>query len=435
MIENRTFFFIKINNLINLFIISFFLLRLPPLIIPFINISFFNSHTLARFFLIYLSLIIFFKKKKINGDKTFLLILILFLLGVKSISILKAVSIEGFWNIFKDFIFGILFFYLGFNLIEKKTLKKIILFFLITIFINTLIQTIIFFRTDFFINILSTFLYPKYIDNFFIHYHRGRFFVDIFDAALLPFLIYLFTKTRKKLLKFLLLVNIFLISFFSFISGFRIQLLTIVLGLIFTFIIFEKTRKFIISLSILTFLLIGFIKLQKNINLNLFTLERLNLNEQTNIQPIISRFDFWEKAVGMGLSHLFLGVGLGNFYDYYYPKNIFLLSIFNPRNKLFEVTAFHPHNIFFATFAETGVLSLILLISILVFFLKDDIRDLNAKKNNRIFIICFWLLFFYSLVGPDNIIQYIVLFWFLRLMIIFIKDKKFISKKFLSLVL
>lgn len=418
IIRSFTFFY-KYSDLILLLIII--ILRLPPLVFLGFQSVFFNSHSLGRYLLIFLLIIVLIKRKK--KPKTMLLILSLLFLVVKSLSIIKAVSLSGFFYIYKDFIWGIIFLFVSFNLINKKVqVRRIVNVLIITLFINLIFQTIIYFRSDFYINVLSNFLYSKYFENFLIHFNRGRYFVDmLFDVSLLPILVFFTLKGINFFKRIFFIVLIFISLFYSLVSGFRIQFIGGFLSLFLTFLFIKEARKIIINILLLFFILlpITYSKNILNINIRFLTLERFSFVETQAVSSIFSRFDFWDQGLKMGLSSPIIGVGLGNYYDYYTQKPIFLLSLFSPKNKLFEVTAFHPHNIFFATFSETGFLGLFSLILLLIYFIKTDYQCIKNNKAIflRILIINFWSLFLFSLVMPDNIIQYIILFWLFRVLI------------------
>lgn len=401
------------------FSLAIFLLRLPPLKIPSIENVLFNSHSIARYILLFLLLIIFLKKtrKKIMRSSR-LIDFALFLFTIKSFSIITAVSLSGFFSIYKDVFFGIILLYVALNLIRsKREVIRMIYVLIVSLFANLFFQILIYFRTDFYINFLSHFLYSKYFENFLIHFQRGRYFVDIFDASLVPLLLYFLKITKNFFRKGIFLAAMIFILFFSLVSGFRIHFMVFFFSIIFYFFLLKK-RKEVFFLSFLLIFIV-FVLSTNLVDTSLTTLNRLNLADESSTESIFSRIDFWNKALMMGFSNYFLGVGLGNYYDYYYPKNIFLLSLFNPKNRLLEVTAFHPHNIFFGYLAELGILGLSGLFLLLVYFVIIDFIK-NKERNSllrKTLITCFWSLFIFSLVMPDNIIQYTTLFWILRVLI------------------
>lgn len=406
--------FEKYNNPILMVIII--LLRLPPLVFPGLDYALLNTHSIARYLLLLLLITLIIKKKII--PKNGLLFFSLLLLVVKSISIVTAVSISGFFLIYKDFLFGIIFLFVALNVITNKDqVNRVIKTLILTLFINLVFQSFSYFWSGLYIKNISNFLYSKYFENFLIHFNRGRYFVDVFDISLLPILV-LFVREEKNYLKRIIFSILITVSlFYSLVSGFRNQLIVGFLSLALTFFFIKETRKIILSIFLILLLVITIFNYKYVPKLNFLTLDRLNFSKKESISPIMTRLFFWQRALLMGLSSPIIGVGLGNYYDYYSPKPIILSASDILKNKLFEVTAFHPHNIFFAYFAETGLLGLIILLLFLLFLIKNDLKYFSQSIFHKIIVISFWSLFLFSLITPDNIIQYIILFWLLRVLI------------------
>lgn len=107
--------------------------------------------------------------------------------------------------------------------------------------------------------------------------------------------------------------------------------------------LFKKTRNilFFVVLAVL-FFYIGI-----NITTSFMrysSFKRLILENKEDVQTIIARIYFWNKAIEMGLSSPLLGIGLGNYYDYF-PKKI-TKSIIGNRDEIAKMTLIHSHNIF-----------------------------------------------------------------------------------------
>jgi len=79
----------------------------------------------------------------------------------------------------------------------------------------------------------------------------------------------------------------------------------------------------------------------------------------------------------------------------------------------------HPHNIFFASLVETGLLGLLSIILLLVYLGVSDIQlFFKADKEVKYIIISYWVLFISSMTGPRTAITYLGLLWLLRGLII-----------------
>ncbi|MCM8787965.1 MAG: O-antigen ligase family protein, partial [Candidatus Omnitrophica bacterium] len=157
--------------------------------------------------------------------------------------------------------------------------------------------------------------------------------------------------------------------------------------------------------------------LRSSIPLN--TIERIIEPSETETKTITTRFDWWRQSIEMGLSSPFFGIGLNNFYEYLSPKIKITNALFGSRNKLPQITATHPHSIFFQTFAETGFLGIISLTLLLGYFVKKDFEVFRKKNIScNLMIVSFWSLFLFGVFNPPITLQYIILFWFLRVLII-----------------
>jgi O-antigen ligase len=110
---------------------------------------------------------------------------------------------------------------------------------------------------------------------------------------------------------------------------------------------------------------------------------------------------------------------LGNYYDYLPSNKQQSISQNKMAKQEYDVAANDPHNVFFSTFAETGIFGLSTFIFILLYFLKKDLIIFRNKTDglDKAFIISFWTLFIYSLANPSSSITYMSLFWLTRLVI------------------
>ena len=399
---------------------SFFLLRLPPFyFLPF-GSALFNSHSIARYILLFLFLTTsLLYKNKIVLDKRFIILLFLYFIS-SSLSIVFAVNVPEFLLIWKDVVFGLIFFFVTLNVLRPRwRIESIIFLLLNTIVVNIMLEFVIYFRPDVFFSVIDPFLYGKYTHNLLIQFNRGRYFVDMVEAALIPFVIYYLVHKKSVLEKIASFFMSLLMTFFAFVSSFRAQLVVALISLLGSGILITKKFRDFILLLLILFLVFQMITTISPQIANYNALNRLLLEEKSDVTSIQSRFFYWEKAVEMGLSSSLFGIGLGNYYDNLSPKQIITTSIFDPKNELMKVTAIHPHNVFFAAFAETGFFGLISLILLLAYFAIEDLKSFRRNVSLHSFaIISFWSLFAFSLVQPDTILQERVLFWFLRALII-----------------
>lgn len=412
------------NKIFPLLLTAFFLFRLPPFnLLPGKDISLINSQSVARYILIFILLFLMYKlyRKKLKIDiEIRIAILTLFYFITQSLSVINAISISAFLEIYKHIAFGVLFFFLTLVLLDsKEKIKMAIKILFLTIIANLIYQSIIYFNQGFLPQFQGIF-YGKYWEVFSLNMNRGRLFVDIYDSALIPvifaFFLGLENNMKNNFYKSLLII---LTMFFAAISGFRTHLLMVFSSILGTIYVYSRNiNTFLIKF--LGFLFIAFILLSSLQNfIGSTSIERVVDPSEGETQTIALRFDWWKQSIEMGLSSPLLGIGLNNFYDYVSPKTTINMIYFGSRNRLPQITATHPHSIFFQTFAETGILGFISLLSLLIFFI---IIDFKAFRGNNILtnllIVSFWSLFLFSVFNPPVTLQYIILFWFLRALIL-----------------
>jgi len=418
--KNIKTFFDKYSFLLYSFLL--FSSRLPPIYIGFIKSSFLSSYNLARYIIALLFIFIFlFKKIRLKGNKI-ILIISLYLIS-QTLSITGAINIQEFLLEYKNAITGILFFIVSLSLINSKakinTLLKIIL--TITI-INVFFQFFVYF---FLLNnraFFDTIFYGKYLDSLIVQANRGRFFLDMYEAAIIPLILFFYNKQKKIVGKFFYILLITLIVVLTLLSNFRFQFLIMVISFFSTILLFLKKKSSLIFLTLIVLLvLIPSINLSR-LETGYDILQRLVLANSQDVETITVRLSFWQKAIEMGLSSPFVGIGLGNYYDFYSPRQTISSSLFNPKNELLRATLTHPHNIFFDHFATSGFFGLIMFMILIGSFFLYDVKFLLSNKLvptlTHCLIISFWSLFIFSQSGIDTVIQYQVLFWLLRALII-----------------
>lgn len=423
--ENKNLLFFLMKPLIKKlvfpsFVIAFISLRLAPVYILPIKSSLSTSHTIASilFFIIFLEQFLLERKQPLQKEKILKLIL-LFYFATISLSVIYSVNTLEFFLVYKNYVVGLLIFFVSSSLLKNRLrVNLIILILVLTAAANFIIELIIYFKPNGFYGILEYFFYSKFLSATEAHAQRSRFFIDFFDGSLIALFIYYFAKYKNTLLKLSLSFFVFLAFILATISNYRIQLITLSFSAILGLFVLSK-KKLLIFFLLLAF--VFSIYLGRSIsmaNVKYSTVERLFFEDQEDIQTILGRFDLWYYAVNMGLAYPLSGVGLGNFYDNL-PKKTTAMYPYETKNEISRLTLIHPHNVFFAAFAETGLPGSISLALVLCYFILTDFRAL--KKNNKLkifLIICFWSLFLSSLTGPRYILPYLTLFWVLRALIL-----------------
>lgn len=420
-----------VKNLINILILCvIFFLRLPAF-----NIfsDFFNrtTHSLAIFFILIISFKALLDKrvKKINGFDKVLFLLILTNILALSLSIIHAVNLISYFKKFKDYLISFLLFIIISIYFKKKDIKKIINTLLFATAISLLLQIISYLNPVFF-NFFINFIHPQ--GSKFIEYQssRNRFFGEFLDEVMFPIIFFLMLRTKNKNIFFSYLSLISLIIIITIVSNWRtkqlILLFSIFLLYVYFFIYKSKIKfminnfnrlKFIfISFFILLFFLLSYLVSLNLTGQNSFT--RIIFPTELDIKSIESRLNMFKDAFLIGKDFPLTGVGLGNFYDYWFSKekNSIKLSLvsFNDFPLIDD-----PHNIFATLFVETGLFGLLSYFFLIAYLFFSDINKLLlTRKNYMIIFVIFssWSLFLFSLSNPIGF-SYLSLFWILRAII------------------
>jgi O-antigen ligase len=122
----------------------------------------------------------------------------------------------------------------------------------------------------------------------------------------------------------------------------------------------------------------------------------------------------------MAKDNSLIGVGLGNYFDNL-PNNMkTTTTIIQNEAKWNRSVITNPHNIFFTTLSETGILGLLSFTILIGYFLYRDLLAFMQRKTNlhKILMLCFWGLFIFSIINPATVLQYLIMFWLLRALIV-----------------
>lgn len=395
---------------------AIFLIRLPPFyFLPFGNL--FMTHNLSSLLIgiLFCSLVLsIFTGKRERVFIPFSIYIMAIFIVSQSLSVINVVNIKSYLSEYKDVSFAFFTFFVSFNLVNKKNVQLFIRVFIVTSFINLLFQLITYFYPQILTNYIHPILYNKYFEFLQYQTNRGRFFGDSFDEIMIPFItLYLFRTNKIALrLSYILLINAIL--FIVVVSNWRTKAVMALYSILSSFYIFRNELKK--HLTILILLMSMFI-----IAANYFShtvsggnvLNRLLMSEIEDTQTIVSRFAFWKEAVSMGFSSPIAGVGLGNYFDNLTQSN--KLRNMNSQTYKEFILIDDPHNIFMSIFAETGVIGLIAVFIMFMYFFISDIMIFNHKdKITQITIFSFWGLFIYSLLNPWLNLTYLIQIFFIR---------------------
>lgn len=363
--------------------------------------------------------LMYFKKTRFIVDQRFSIILLFYFL-TQSLSILGATNIEAFLLIYKNIVFSLLIFFLGIIILDsEKKREKLIQLLIFTILLNLIYESLIYFLPDFLFTYVKEFLYNKHWEGLRLNFYRARFFIDIYDEALIPFLFYFLNQQKKTIHTIYLLILSTGISFFSFVSNWRTKLVMLCFALISSSLLFVgKIKALLFKLLIIMLVLYaGYLISNNYVGFN--SLDRFLMSEKEDITTITRRIDMWSESINMALSSPLFGVGLGNYYDNLPPREIGNFSFYGWLYQLKQLTNTYPHNIFFGILAETGFFGLSAFILLILYFLISDIHLFKSPfLMVRAMIISFWTLFIFANFSVPTTFPYMSLFWLLRAIIL-----------------
>jgi len=294
------------------------------------------------------------------------------------------ISIKSIFFYFRFAFFSFLVFFI----IQKNPLflKKIfltILFFLIFVICDALIQ---------FIFNYNLFGYPVFIQN---EYERvtGIFNTDLklgsYLSRLFPFFLFSFFFLRIKLLKKPLLIFLITIYFLAvLLSGERAAIILMILSLIFLSIfLIDKNMRKIIIYSIFVITISSSTLILSNDNLKsriikqsynqIFNTAEIKLDNE-NIAPKVTIFTYihtqhYITALNIFKNNIFFGSG---------PKTFRILcSDKNFSKGMVDACSTHPHNSYIQLLSETGIFSFLIIFFILVYFLYFSFLTFIKKKS------------------------------------------------------
>ncbi len=399
--------------------IAMLLFQLPPF---FIFHSSLNTHSLGKIILLFglISLICINARQSSKIYSSFYFTIFSCLIFVQALSIFNAIDINLFVIRYQNIIFAYIFFILLYS--SKISENSIIKILIIGFISNTIIQFLLLVVPNI-INFFSIFIGNGYIDLINMNLNRNRIYLESYDEILIPiFITYIYSNRGGFLLRGSSFFGIIVITIFSYLSGFRTKILMVSFAFI-SSIYIEIKKGLILIFILISILILGIFVVYNDISTkdyNSNVIERLLISDSAGISGYSTgRIDRWMDAVRMGTSSIF-GVGLGNYQ--FYIQNPKYNSHYSRGNKEITFSASDPHGVFFSIFGESGILALILYLSLIVKFLISDFT--NKEDLSRIYIISFWIFFFYSLLNPSWTVKYLVLFWILRYLI----DRKKIER-------
>ncbi len=195
---------------------------------------------------------------------------------------------------------------------------------------------------------------------------------------------------KEKKYKFYLLISIFILSeVLIFISGERTAFFFLNLSAVFVILFSQKLKKlrfFILVTSISLIILINFINPSSKERMIDKTVKEMNIlnqskndnsNQKTEKKYIFTQIhtEYYISAYKMFLDNKIFGVGVKNFRNFCNKD----------KYKSDKSCSNHPHNTYIQILSEIGIIGILFLLLVNIYFLKNLLRHLSLKFNNKFY--------------------------------------------------
>lgn len=378
------------------------LILLPPL-----SLGIISTHLLAKISIGILSLYLIKTGFTIPKHlKTLSILLLLFFIS-QSLSVISVVNFPAFIVRYQNVIAGVLLGYVSMGMIDtQKTIDRIVnLLFSVVIF-NLLFQTALYLWRDSLALLLQPILNSSFANLLIFNIRRDRLYIESYDELFIPLALTILIQGKKYWIGIIIVG----ISLIAFLSNTRTRLLMATVGIVSGFIILRQRLQLVVVAGVLLVLFFF-------VDAALLSHSSYSLFDRLTDSPDW-RIEQWQRAVEIGSRNPLTGVCLGNYYDYFGTE---VQDINNRELENFDIVAPNSeefvHNIVFGTFAESGVLGLISLLSLLGYCLYWDIQ---RYKNGDMFALAFsagfWILIVYALLNPSNTFRFLSLFVLIRVL-------------------
>jgi len=336
---------------------------------------------------------------------------LIFLLS-QAISIVNAFNIYGYMEMMEEYVIMGMFILSTLWISQQKNPGKTFLTVIMAVTSIDLAQyTILYLFPDIVNSGISGYFNQEYLSIINFNLGRGRIYFESYAEAYLPLLLFVGIN-KSGLLQKASFVSTATLIIFSYITNFRSKFITLIFSLLSSIIILSNKIKTLLLVLIPS--LIITLVFSGNI-----VLERFNISSDwENLRTIESRLVNWEMALDMGIQNPIFGVGSGNYFDYVDSSLKRSVTIFKDIEREFSLGIIDPHNILAKTFAETGLVGILGLVALLVFFIYKDVSILKSKNTfPKLLVVGFWTIFIYSLANPGFTSKYLMNYWLFRLMI------------------
>jgi O-antigen ligase len=113
--------------------------------------------------------------------------------------------------------------------------------------------------------------------------------------------------------------------------------------------------------------------------------ERIQQNDSANVNSVFERFLLWRNSLKLSEEYTLTGVGLSNWRMMYSKYGIGGAYHLNSGIMHFE----HPHNEYLLLLSETGVVSLVAFLSLIIFIILIARKNFKDPDNGKVFYLMF----------------------------------------------
>ncbi len=319
----------------------------------------------------------------------------LFFLIANVLSIIIAVDIEASFSSLLFLLIGLSFYFLAIYYCSENGFLK---YFSRIVLALTIFSGVIGLLMLFFFHFESLRSLGEFLVRIFPREGAARFMGDLqrqrlqtfwfveFSFPILLYFIFFEEKFRR-----IASLGIFLSLGGIMLANNRYQFVTMIFSLVVFLIInkkvisrsHQKKKKKIFLSSFLAVIIISVLLSNYFLGRNVF--QRFLLSDyKEDVHSLETRFYLFRQSMEMFFSSPLFGVGLSNFSFYAVPEKEMYTDPLWQIEEIFSYSHLEPHNIFFQTIAETGLIGLIALGFLIFTFLRQDIFLYRKIKDKRL---------------------------------------------------
>lgn len=410
-----------------LFLLAVFLIKAPSFYyLPNTASVLFTSHTFAKEVILLVFILTLISKykdfiKTLVKSKLVLFLVFMYLL-CQSLSFLNVSDTTLFLKSYHNILIGIIIFVLAL-FFSRVLFRKSIIYNYLTLTVSALLFLEVFFFLfpDLFLSLTKNFIQWELLSAYLVNLERRRFTLDLnleMFAPILLSMLYIQGKKGKHIKTRLIFIIFVALVFMTFMSNFRSKAVALIFSLFLFFVVFlRQNLKNIFVSAVAVFAIAGLALVTSRSLFGFNMVDRFLLRRYEDMRPVKNRIKAMNHSIELFRLHPLTGVGLGNYVLYNNSPPIYSYFTMKSYQKTYwGLVAYSPHNIFFQTLSETGLLGIASLVLLLGFFMVRDSRYFRHSRITLVtgLVIGSWTIIIYCLFNPSYSLFVFGWFWFLR---------------------